>query len=67
MMQGSLYNDPKFMNDWSPQGKSYAEIFLYVFPLYFFENIVTEATNNALLAADNARTTLGEMLRYVGM
>ena len=26
MMQGSLYNDPKFTNDWSPQGKSYAEI-----------------------------------------
>ena len=67
MTQGSLYNNPKFTHDWTPQGKSYAEIFLHVFPLYFFENFVTEATNNALLAADNARTTLGEMLRYVGM
>ena len=67
MMQGSMYNDPKFTNDWTPQGKSYAEIFLHVFPLYFFENIVVAATNNALLAADNARTTLGEMMRYIGM
>ena len=34
MMQGSLYNNPKFTNDWTSQGKLYAEIFLHVFPLY---------------------------------
>ena len=66
-MQGSLYNDPKFTNDWTPQGKSYLEIFLHLFPLYFFKNTIVAAMNNALLAADNARTTLGEMLRYVEM
>jgi hypothetical protein len=67
MMQGSMYNDPKFTNDWTPQGKDYIEIFLHLFPLHFLEAVIVQATNNALLAADNARTTVGEMLRYIGM
>jgi len=67
MLQGSMYNGPTFTNDWSPKGSTFVEIFLHCFPCSFLENHIVEATNNALLAVNAARTSFGELLRYIGM
>ena len=32
MLQGAMYNGSTFTNDWSPNGKSFSEIFLHFFP-----------------------------------
>jgi len=64
---GAMYNGPSFAEGWTPQRKTLMEIFLHVFPLEFFTTVIVEATNNALVATNSARTSLGEMLRYVGM
>jgi hypothetical protein len=62
-----MYNGPSFADGWTPQRNTFLEIFLHLFPLEFFTNVIIEATSNALFAADSARTSLGEMLRYLGM
>jgi hypothetical protein len=62
-----MYNGSTFANDWSPNSKSFSEIFLHCFPCYFLEVTIVEATNNALLAVNAVRTTFGELLRYIGM
>ncbi len=64
---GAMYNGPSFANGWTPQQKTFLEIFLHLFPLKFFTEVIVEATSNALNVADSAKTTMGEMLRYVGM
>ena len=64
---GAMYNGPSFADGWSPKRKTFLEIFLHLFPLEFFTDVIIEATSNALFAADSARTSLGEMLRYLGM
>ena len=64
---GAMYNGPSFADGWTPKRKTFLEIFLHLFPLEFFTNVIIEATSNALFAADSARTSLGEMLRYLGM
>jgi hypothetical protein len=67
MLQGLMYNGSTFTNDWSPNGKSFSEIFLHCFPCYFLEVTIVEATNNVLLAVNVVRTTYGELLRYLGI
>ena len=64
---GAMYNNPSFADGWTPQRKTFLDIFLHLFPLEFFTNVIVEATSNALFSADSARTSLGEMLRYLGM
>jgi hypothetical protein len=52
---------------WTPKRKTFLEIFLHLLPLKFVTKAIIEATSNALFAADSARTSLGEMLWYLGM
>ena len=39
----------------------------HLFPLKFFTNVIIEAMSNVLVGVNSVRTTIGEMLRYVGM
>jgi hypothetical protein len=64
---GAMYNGPSFADGWTPQRKTFLEIFLHLFPLKYFTNVIVEGTSNALVGVDSARTTIGEMLQYVGM
>jgi hypothetical protein len=67
MFQGSMYNEPTFTHDWSPNGNSFMEIFLHCFPCYFVEVTIVEATNNMLLVINAVWTTYRELLQYIGM
>jgi hypothetical protein len=62
-----MYNGPTFADGWSPQGKSFVNIFLRLFPVQFLEHLIVEATSRVLVGKSLVRTTLGEMLRYMGM
>ena len=62
-----MYNGPLFADGWTPQQKTFLEIFLHLFPLEFFTNVIVEGTSNALIGVDSVRTTIGEMLCYIGM
>jgi len=67
MLGGAMYNGPSFADGWTPQRKTFLEIFLHLFPLEFLTNVIVEGTSSALVGVNSARTTIGEMLRYVGM
>ena len=62
-----MYNGPLFADIWTPQWKMFLEIFLHLFPLKFFMIVIVEAMSNALVGVNIARTSLGEMLRFVRM
>jgi hypothetical protein len=62
-----MYNGPSFADRWTPQRKMFLEIFLHLFPLKFFTNMIVEGTSNALIGVNSARMTIGEIVRYVGM
>jgi hypothetical protein len=64
---GGMYHQPTFANSWSPQGKSFVDIFLHLFPVRFVETVMVEATSRVLMSDNLVRTTIGEMLRYIGM
>jgi hypothetical protein len=63
---GSIYNGPTFVDGWSPQGKSFVNIFLRLFPIQFLEHLIIKTTSRVLVGESPVRTTLGEMLRYMG-
>ncbi len=67
ILQGSIYNGPTFANKWFPNGKPFIDIFLHFLPCYFIEVTIVEATSNVLLTVNVVQTTLGELLRYIGM
>jgi hypothetical protein len=67
ILQGSMYNGPTFANKWSPNGKPFIDIFLHFLPCYFIEVTIVKATSKVLLTVNAVRTTLGELLRYIGM
>jgi hypothetical protein len=67
ILQGSMYNGPTFANKWSPNGKPFIDIFLHFLPCYFIKVTIVKATINVLLMVNAVRTTLGELLRYIGM
>ena len=62
-----MYNDPSFADEWTPQQKTFLEIFLHLFPLEFFTNMIVEGTSNALVGVNSVPMTIGEMLRYIRM
>jgi hypothetical protein len=62
-----VYHQPTFANSWSPQGKSFIDIFLHLFPVQFVETVMVEATSRVLMSENLVLTTIGEMLRYIGM
>jgi hypothetical protein len=57
-----MYNGPSFADGWTAQQKTFVEIFLHLFPLEFFTNVIVEGTSNALVGGNSSRTTIGEML-----
>ncbi len=67
ILPGSMYNGPTFANECSPNGKPFIDIFLHFLPCYFIEVTNVKATSNALLMVNAVWTTLGELLRYIGM
>jgi hypothetical protein len=67
IVQGSMYNGPTFLNDWSPNEKTYAELFIYFFATDFLRDTIVAATSNVLVAENMVRLTFGELLRYIGM
>ena len=62
-----MYNQPTFADAWSPKGKKFVDIFLHLFPVQFLETVINKATSRVLLSNGLVRTTLGEMLWYIGM
>ena len=54
-----MYHQPTFANSWSPQGKSFVEIFLRLFPVRFVETVMVEATSWVLMSDNLVRTTIG--------
>jgi hypothetical protein len=64
---GLMYNGPTFTDSWSPQDKSFVDIFLCLFPIQFLEHLIVKATSRVLVGESLVRTTLGEMLQYIGM
>jgi hypothetical protein len=62
-----MYNGSLFADGWTPQRKMFLEIFLHLFPLEFFTNVIVKGTSNTLVGVDSAWTTIKEMLRYVEM
>ncbi len=60
-----MYKGPSFADGWTPQRKTFLEIFLHLFPLKFFTNVIVEGTSNALGGVDTVRPTIGEMVRYM--
>jgi hypothetical protein len=67
ILQGSMHNGPMFANEWSPNEKSFVEIFVYFFPRYFLDDTIINAMSNALLVVNAVRITFGELLRYIMM
>jgi hypothetical protein len=67
ILRGSMYNGPTFANEWSPNEKSFVDIFIHFFPRDFLEATIVNTTSNALIAENAVRTTFGEMLRFIGM
>jgi len=58
---GAIYNNPLFADGLTPQRKTFLDIFLHLFPLEFFTNVIIETMSNALFSTDSARTSLGEI------
>jgi hypothetical protein len=65
------YNEPSFPNGWTPQGKSFIDLFLYFLLMVWFTNVVVAKTSNAVQQSggDNSMqpVTFGEMIRFLGI
>ena len=64
------YNQPLFPNGWTPQGKSFIDLFLHFLLMVWFTNVVVAKTSNAVQQSggDNSTqpVTFGEMIRFSG-
>ena len=45
---GRNYNEPSFPNGWTPQGKSFLDLFLYFFPMTWFTMVLVAKTSEAV-------------------
>ena len=61
------YNEPSFRQGWTPTGKTYLEIFMHVFPMTWFSNVLLARTNVGVVNSGAAPLTFGELLRYIGI
>ena len=52
---GGMYHQPTFANSWSPQGKSFVDIFLHLFPVQFVETVMVEAKSRVLMSENLVR------------
>ena len=50
-----------------PPRKSFVDIFLHLFPVQFVKTVMVEAMSRVLMSDNLVRTTIREMLRYIGM
>ncbi len=48
VVAGGNYNEPSFTNHWTPQGKSFIDLFLHFLPMGWFTNVVVAKTSNAV-------------------
>ena len=64
---GEVKKMPSFADGWTPQGKTYLEIFLHMLPLQWFTNVLVAKTSEGLVNASNPPLSFGEMLRYIGL
>jgi hypothetical protein len=67
---GGDYNKPSFTNGWTPQGKSFLDLFLYFFPMLWFTTVLVANTSEAIQQlggySHNQLVTFGEMIRFLG-
>ena len=70
-MGGGDYDEPSFPNRWTPQGKSYLNLFFYFFPMVWLKTVLLVKTNEAVLAGGGYMAanpvTFGELLRFLGI
>ena len=63
IVAGGNYNEPSFPNGWTPQGKSFLDLFLYFFLMVWFTNVLVANTSNAIQqSGGNLPVTFGEMI-----
>ncbi len=71
VVAGGNYNEPSFPNGWTPQGKSFLDLFLHFFPMVWFTNVVVVKTSEAIQQSggygNNQPVTFGEMIRFLGI
>ena len=58
---GEVKKMPSFADGWTPQGKTYLEIFLHMLPLQWFTNVLVAKTSEGLVNASNPPLSFGEM------
>ena len=52
---GGNYDEPSFPNRWTPQGKSYLDLFFYFFPMVWLKTVLLVKINEAVLAGGDTR------------
>jgi hypothetical protein len=71
IVSGGNYNEPSFPNGWTPQGKSFLDLFLHFFPMVWFTNVVIAKTSEAIQQSggygSNQPVTFGEMIQFLGI
>jgi hypothetical protein len=64
---GGGYEEPSFTNGWSPQNKTYLEIFTHFLPFAWLETVLLVLTSAELERANSPPLMLGELMQYIGM
>jgi len=64
---GGGYEEPSFTNGWSPQNKTYLEIFTHFLPFAWLETVLLVRTSAELERDNLPPLTLGELMRFIGM
>jgi hypothetical protein len=68
---GGNYNKPLFPNGWTPQGKSFFNLFLYFFPMVWFTMVLMAKTSKAMQQSggngSRQPVIFGEMLQFFGI
>jgi hypothetical protein len=71
IVSGGNYNEPSFPNGWTPQGKSFLDLFLHFFQMTWFTNVLVAKTCEAIQQSggygNNRPVTFGEMIRFLGI
>lgn len=57
----------KFKDEWSPEKKTWLEIWMKLFPFQWLTTVLLGMTNKSLATQGEAEVTLGELLRYLGL
>ena len=60
-------NEPGFVGDWNLWGKTWLDVFLFLFPRKWMEDVLLAETSKALQEEKAPELTFGELLRYIGL